>query len=179
MRPLLLALGAILFPLLCAAAPLPELAGKDLLGAEFKLQERLAGRPAVLVFGFTKDSDKETRAWAQGLAADAQGSSAFAVVSVALLEKAPGFVRGFIKKGMRKGSPAERHAWMVVLEKDTKLWEEALGYDPKVQPDHARLLVLGPDGKPLDACATHEAHSDGARARLLACLKDGTKKAGR
>lgn len=159
---------AFLLPLHAFAAGF-DLVGRDLLDHEFSFAQRVSGRPGVLVFGFTKDSSEETKAWHRGLVDGLKGNTQVAVVSVALLEKAPSFVRGFIKKGMRKDAPAELHPWMVVLDKGTKAWGAALGYDPKDAPDNARVLVVDARGDTLPVVL--DAYGTTALAKVLGLLQ--------
>lgn len=158
---------ALLLPWTSSAAAF-DLAGRDLLDQDFSYAARVSGRAGVVVFGFTKGSSEQSKAWHRGLVEALKGDSSVAVVSVALLEKAPGFVRGFIKKGMRKDAPAELHPWMVVLDKDTLAWEKALGYDPKASPDHARIVTVDAHGSTL--AVTFDAYGPTALARVLGQL---------
>jgi len=84
---------------------------------------------------------------------------------LAMLEKAPGMIRGMIKNGMRKGlSPAEQDQ-IVVMTQDQKLWEKFFG----VENDKDPYVVL------LDAQGTVLWHGHGPAATLEPELRAASK----
>ncbi|HEY3836701.1 MAG TPA: hypothetical protein VGL72_09020 [Bryobacteraceae bacterium] len=105
-----------------AAGTLPVTPAETLSGGKLQFPTALAGRPAVCVLGFSKEAGDLTKTWITHLADD--GINAW---SVANLEKAPAFVRGMIRGSMRKGTPAVRLEHSLILTRDLKAWEQALG----------------------------------------------------
>jgi hypothetical protein len=82
----------------------------------------LAGKPAVCVFGFSKEAGDRAKDWMVRLSADGVN-----VWSVAELEGAPALVRGMIRSSMRKGTPPALLEHSLVMTKDEKAWKDALG----------------------------------------------------
>jgi microcompartment protein CcmK/EutM len=158
-------------PLLAHSGPkFSALVGQDLLGNAFDLEERLAGRPSVLVFGFTKASNDPSKEWVKGLVADLGSDTRTAIVSIAVLEKAPKFVRGFITRSMKKEIPVERWAWTVVLTSGSEERQEEVGYDKVAAPDEAYVVVLT-GHSPLATMKLHEPYSDAAKGKVVALVK--------
>lgn len=85
-----------------AALPesLPVTQAETLTGQKLEFPTALAGKPAVCVFGFSKEAGDRTKVWMTRLSQD--GINAW---SVANLESAPALVRGMIRSSMRKGTP--------------------------------------------------------------------------
>lgn len=105
----------------CLCQSMPTTAGETLSGRQIVLAEATRGHAAVLVAGFSHDGGMATGAWMKALRADA-ALAGIALYQVAMLEEAPGFVRGMIKRGMRKGLSAAEQDHSVVLTQDDKLW---------------------------------------------------------
>jgi len=112
--------------LLGQSAALPATPGETLSGKRIVLAEALRGHAAVLVMSFSRDAGKECDLWGRLVRAD-PAMSGVAVVQVAMLERAPGFVRGVIKNGLRKGLSAAEQDRSVILTQDEKLWRSYLG----------------------------------------------------
>src|ERR1700733_287451 len=83
-----------------AAESVPVTQAETLTGQKLEFPSALAGKPAVCVFGFSKEAGDRTKTWMTRLTQD--GVSAW---SVANLESAPALVRGMIRGSMRKGTP--------------------------------------------------------------------------
>ena len=112
-----------------AAATLPVTPAESLSGKKLEFPTALEGKTAVCVFGFTKEAGDRTKDWMIHLTQD--GVNAW---SVADLEKAPALVRGMIRGSMRKGVPPERQDHSLVLTKNFKALEEALGVKQENEP---------------------------------------------
>jgi len=108
--------------LLAAAESLPVTAAETLTGAKVSFPTALAGKPAVCVFGFSKEAGDRTKEWMARLSRD--GVNAY---SIANLEAAPGFVRGMIRGAMRKETPAALLDRSLVMTKDLAAWRRAVG----------------------------------------------------
>ena len=108
-------------PYSAAAESIPSSHAETLTGQKLEFPAALRGKPAVCVFGFSKDAGDLTKIWMTRLNQD--GVNAW---SVAELEKAPSLVRGMIRSSMRKGTPQSLLEHSLILTKDTDLWERAV-----------------------------------------------------
>jgi hypothetical protein len=103
------------------AQALPATAGETLTGKPIVLAGAVKGHATILVVGFSKDAGAGCGDWIKALHADPALASV-TIFQVAMLEQAPGFLRGMIESGMRKGlNPAEQDRF-VVLVHDERLW---------------------------------------------------------
>ncbi len=116
-----------------AAENLPVTPAETLSGHKLEFPTALAGKTAVCVFGFSKGAGDRTKVWMERLSHD--GIDAW---SVANLEKAPAMVRGMIRGGMRKGTPASQLDHSLIMTKDEQIWRQALG----VKQDNLPVVVL-------------------------------------
>jgi hypothetical protein len=105
----------------CRAQSLPATAGETLTGKRIVLADEVRGQTAVLVAGFSREGGSATGAWIKAIHGDSSLASV-AVYQVAMLAGAPGFIRGMIKSGMKKGVPPAEQDHFVVLTQDEKLW---------------------------------------------------------
>jgi hypothetical protein len=138
-----LILGISLVSGLGQAQALPATAGETLTGRRILLSETVRGHAAVIVVGFSKDASDGCGAWARALRAD-PSFAGVATYQVAMLEQAPGFMRGVIKAGMRKGvAPAEQDSF-VVLVQDDKQWRSYFGVTNDKEP---YVLLLDASGQ--------------------------------
>jgi hypothetical protein len=121
---------------------MPVTVGETLSGKKLVLAEAIKGHTAVLVIGFSREAGDGCGVWAKALHGDA-AMAGVPVYEAAMLEKAPGFVRGMIKSGMRKGlTPAQQDAF-VVLTQDEKLWRSYLQVTEEKDP---YVVLLGAGG---------------------------------
>ena len=101
---------------------LPVTQAETLSGQKLEFPGALAGKPAVCVFGFSKEAGDRTKVWMNRLTQD--GINAW---SVANLEGAPALVRGMIRSSMRKGTPQPLLGHSLIMTKDEKAWKLAVG----------------------------------------------------
>src|SRR5579871_1312712 len=124
-----------------AAENLPVTPAETLSGHKLEFPTALAGKTAVCVFGFSKEAGDRTKVWMDRLYQD--GIDAW---SVANLEKAPAMVRGMIRGSMRKATPAPRLEHSLILSKNLKAWEHALGVKQENVPV---VVLLDATGRPI------------------------------
>lgn len=106
----------------CYAQQIPATAGETLSGKHVVPSELVRGHAVILVAGFSHDAGMQSNSWRKAILADST-LDGIPVYELAMLEKAPGMIRGMIKSGMRKGtSPAEQDR-IIVMTQDQKLWE--------------------------------------------------------
>jgi hypothetical protein len=121
---------------------LPDTPGETLSGKRIVVADAVRGHAAVLIVGFSKDAGDGCGAWARAVRADT-ALAGVAVYQIAMLEGAPGFVRGMIKSGMRKGVAAAEQDTFVVLVHDDKLWRNYFGVTADAEPYVALLDAKG------------------------------------
>jgi hypothetical protein len=139
---------------------LPNTAGETLSGKSIVLADAVRGHAAVLVVGFSKEAGDGSGGWAKALHAD-RALDGIAVYQVAIIERAPGLVRGMIKAGMRKGiAPADQDSF-VVLVQDEKLWRSYFNVTAEKDPYVALL----------DAAGQNRWHGHGAAGDLEPLLR--------
>jgi hypothetical protein len=131
-------IGKCVFALLAAcsfaaAQNLPVSPAETLSGDKIEFPTALSGKPAVCVFGFSKEGGDRTKVWMTRLHQESLNAW-----SVAELENAPAFVRGMIRGSMRKGTPDQFHSHSLILTKDAQAWKHALG----ARQDNLPVVVL-------------------------------------
>lgn len=112
-----------------AFSPLPAVGAETLAGAKVSLPQVFNSRPAVLIWSFSREGGAKVKDWFTALDREAPGQ----VYSVAMLEAAPRLIRGLIRSGMRRDTPANAHSRTLLLYKGEKEWRARLGLkDPAV-----------------------------------------------
>lgn len=110
----------------CRAQALPTTAGETLSGKPMVLADAMRGHAVILIAGFTRAGGDGCGAWSKAVGSD-PALRGIEVYSMAMLESAPGFVRGMIKSSMRKGATAGEQDHFVILTQDDKLWRSYFG----------------------------------------------------
>jgi hypothetical protein len=139
MRPalLFLALSACVF-----AETFPSLQADALSGRHVALPADSHGRIALVVMGFSRNSQKATDAWRKRFENDFAGPR-FVVYPVAVLEAAPRMIRGFITGSMKKGmSPADQDRYLILVH-DEGVWKQRVKFSAE---DDAYLFLVDADG---------------------------------
>jgi len=145
--------AAVLFLLACVAFALPSSAqgtfqmpkteGESLAGKQVVLPDAAAGKIAVLIFGFTKDSKGPTSAWADKIAVDFGKQTNFELYQLPVLEDVPRLFRGMVISGIRKGVPEKvRDHFVPILQGEDDL-KKLVNYKEK---DDAYLVILSRSG---------------------------------
>jgi hypothetical protein len=133
----------LLLSLNLAAQQFPRLQEENLAGQKVDLPDAAAGKVAVLVFGFSRASQTPTGAWTKQVRTDFGKSPGFVLYQLPVLEEAPGFIRGMIVSGMKKGVAEDLRANFVpVMHHEAEL-KKLVGYK---EPDDAYVVVLDRDG---------------------------------
>ena len=136
------ALGMVVLPV-CLAQVLPSTAGETLSGKPIVLADAVRGRTAVLVAGFSREGGNGTGDWMKAIQADPAFAKA-TVYSVAMLASAPGFVRGTVRSGMKKGLSLEAQEKFVVLTEDEKRWKTFFDVSKDKEP---YIVLLDAQGR--------------------------------
>ena len=143
---------------------MPQTAGTTLSGKAVTLAEAVRGQRVVLVAGFSRAGGSGTGAWVKAVEGD-PALKGVAVWQVAMLAGAPGFVRGMIQSGMRKGLTAAEQERFVVLAEDEAAWRSYFG----VTEDDVPYVML------LDAAGKVLWRGHGAAAGLEPALRGAVK----
>jgi hypothetical protein len=123
---------------------LPRLEGKTLSGKQIVLPDDARGKIALLVIGFTKNSSPATRAWGQRFKKDFGNDQRYSVYPIAVLEDVPGFIRGMVTSGIRRGVPPGEQDRFVTLFQGQADLRRFVAY---AGPDEAYLLLLDAKGE--------------------------------
>jgi hypothetical protein len=103
-------------------AAMPTTAGETLSGKKIVLASAVRGHSTALVAGFSHEGGTACGDWMKTIRGDL-ALAGVDVYEIAMLEGAPGLIRGMIKSGMRKGMSDAEQERSVVLTQDEKLWE--------------------------------------------------------
>ena len=123
---------------------------------------------AVLVIGFTRESNESTRAWSERLDA-ALGfpdppPDVVPVYSIAVVEGAPRLVLGMMRRMMRRAIPEEQHERFLLVEREADAWR-AIAADAEAADEAAHVLRLDASGR---ICTSYVGPaSDEAVGRIL------------
>ena len=162
---LLLRFGCLpaLLALACAQSSpqMPRVGGESLTGRKIVLPDDAKGKVAVLVFGFTKASKGTTSAWGDKILSQFGGQAGFELYQLPVLEAVPGFIRGMVISGMKKGVKENlRDHFVPILQGESEL-KKLVGYK---EPDDAYLVILDSAGQIVQQM--HGSVSDAAYEQL-------------
>jgi hypothetical protein len=146
------------------AQTMPDTAGVTLSGHHIVLAQTVKGHPAMLAACFSKDAGPSCGEWAKQAQAD-PALAGVAVYELAMLGRAPGFIRGTIESGMRKGLSVPQQDRFVVLTQDEPQWRSYLGV---TTDKDAWVVLIDPAGKVLW-------HGHGNAGNLEPLLKSALK----
>ena len=135
-------LSAVLSLAASGQQAMPNTAGETLSGKRIVLANVVPGHETILVAGFSHEGGMKTADWMKAIQND-KALDGVSLYEVAMLASAPGFVRGMIKSGMRKGQPVERQDHTVVLTEDEKVWQTYFGVENDQVP---YVLLIGGNG---------------------------------
>lgn len=142
----LMRLSIVVCALLGAATAqqFPQLHEENLAGQQVVLPDAIAGKIAVLVFGFSRASENSTGPWMKHLRDDFGKNASVALYQLPVIEEAPRMIRGMITSGMKKGVPeAERATFVPVMHNEAEL-KKIVNYK---EPDDAYAILLDRTGK--------------------------------
>ena len=138
---------ALPLSLLVAAAPigsrLPRTEGETASEKPIVLPDAAAGRVAVLIVGFSKNSSEVSERWESRVFHDYGAGGQVALYRVAMLESVPRLLRGFIRGRIEKNVPKEKRDGFVLLFHGEAEWKALVHF---AGPDDAYLVVLDVNG---------------------------------
>jgi hypothetical protein len=131
------------FVAIAQSQTLPRLEGETLSGKHIVIPDDARGKAALMVIGFTKKSSQATQAWEQRFKKDFGNDQKYVVYPVAVLEDVPGFIRGMVTSGIRKGIPPAEQNHFITLFRGAGDLKRFVAY---AGPDEAYLLLLDAKG---------------------------------
>ena len=93
---------------------------------------------AVLLVSFSREANTQVQPWWEALQA-ARSEHDFAPYNVSVIEGAPGFVQGMIRRGMRKQAKASRKDYLLLVVEGAEAWRTFLGAEDDAAAYVARL----------------------------------------
>lgn len=117
----------------------------------------------LLVFGFSRGSQKETTAWGKRILNQIGRPPEIGFYEVADLSPVPGMIRGMVNRSLRNNSPEPLRPYFLTLTKDAGPWKRLTGYASDA-PDAAYVLLV--DNKGVVRWKTHAPDSDASAAAL-------------
>src|SRR5581483_7741619 len=112
-----------------AGQSIPTVTADSLDGRSVSLPGDLAGKPAILIVGFTKAAGDQCGAFARRLYKEPSVvNGTVKVYQIAMLAAAPRFVRPMILHGMRGSVPKAEQSMFVPLYKGEKEWKQAASF---------------------------------------------------
>jgi ATP10 protein len=121
--------------------PFPQLTGQTLTNKSLDLPAGGAGRPAMVVFSFTRTAGKDARLWNEHLSKDF--STVVPDYDVIVLQSVPKLFRGMAVSGIRSSMPLPLQDRTIVLYADEALWKARLAVS---DDSRAYVVLLAPDG---------------------------------
>lgn len=149
----LLMLGLLVFtPLISTAQPnngpihageqFPKISGKTLTGKLLELPTAANGKPAVVVFSFSRTAGKDAHIWNEHVSR--AFSNAVPGYDVIVMESVPKLFRGVATSGIRSSMPLSMQDRTIVLYQDEKLWRQRLAASDNKR---AYVVLLESDGR--------------------------------
>jgi hypothetical protein len=115
---------------------LPQISGQALTGRSLELPAAASGKPAVIIFSFSKTAGNDARSWNERLSRDFPGNvPSFTII---VLESVPKLFRGMALSGIKSNMPIAMQDRTVVLYRDETLWKQRLA----VSEDSRAYVVL-------------------------------------
>ncbi len=111
-------------PALPDGGRIPDLHGTTLAGQPVDLPKMLAGRPAVLILGFSRDAQAEATAWGKRLAVDFYASPDVLYYELPMLGGVPRLMRGFVMHEIAKEVSDRGKAHFVPVVNDEARWRQ-------------------------------------------------------
>jgi ATP10 protein len=140
----------------------PTISGITLSGRLLELPAAASGKPAVVIFSFSRTAGKDAHLWNEHLARGF--SNAVPGYELIVMESVPKLFRGMAMSGIRSSMPPSMQDRTVVLYQDEKLWKRRLAVSDN---NRAYVVLLGPDGHL--RWSNSGAYTDSEYARLNCC----------
>jgi hypothetical protein len=120
---------------------LPPLAGQALSGKWVDLPASAAGKPAVVIFSFSRAAGRDAHNWTQHLSKDDPRLSIYTVI---FLESVPRLIRGMVVSGIKSQIPTVMQDRTILLYQDERSWKQRLHL---ADESHACVTLVRENGK--------------------------------
>jgi hypothetical protein len=121
---------------------LPQISGQALTGRSIELPAAVSGKPAIVIFSFSKTAGNDARSWNERLSRDfPKDVPSFTII---MLESVPKLFRGMALSGIKGSMPIAMQDRTLVLYRDETLWKQRLAFS---EDSRAYVILLGPDGR--------------------------------
>jgi hypothetical protein len=136
----------LLFTVTAIAQSIPGVSAESLDGKPISFPKDFAGKPAILIIGFSRGGGNQCGPFARNLAKEPSVVEGKVVIyEIAMLESAPRLIRPMILHGIRGGIPQAEQKWFLPLFHDEKQWKQVAGFTESAQND-AYLVLVSSDG---------------------------------
>ena len=127
---------------------------KPLVGADTAIEPHPVNG-ALLVIGFSRESNQEARAWDERLSHEMNNPAKPAaerlpIYNVVVLAGAPRLVRGMVRRLMKGAIPKPRHASYYIVEEQAEVWRALAGVAREPDEGVAYVLRIDPAGRVCD-----------------------------
>jgi hypothetical protein len=116
----------------------PKLHGLTLDGQTIVLPDASLGKVTLLLIGASRKGGQQTGRWREQFVADFGSDPRVTYYAAALLQGAPSILRGMIRSGMRKGTPAPAQPHVLTSASDDAAWKKYLN----MQDDGVPAVLL-------------------------------------
>jgi hypothetical protein len=120
----------------------PTISGITVFGNLLELPAAAIGKPAVVVFSFSRTAGKDAHSWNEHLARGI--SNAVPGYDLIVMESVPKLFRGVAMSGIRSSMSPSMQDRTVVLYQDERLWKLRLAVSDS---SRAYVVLLGSDGR--------------------------------
>ncbi len=139
----LLLFGVAIGTTAVSAQQIPKVDELNLSGHRVQLPQDVSDKVAVLILGFSRASKEPSTAWNTKLQSNLGKMPGIEIYSMPVLEEVPGFIRGMVVSGIKRGVPENlRDHFVPVLHNEAE-WKKLVNYK---EPDDAYLVVLDRTG---------------------------------
>jgi hypothetical protein len=137
---------SLLFNVLAIAQSIPQVRAESLNGEPISFPKDFAGKPAILIIGFSRGGGNQCGRFARKLANEPSVVEGKVVIyEIAMLESAPRLIRAMILHGLRGGIPQAEQKRFLPLFHEEKEWKQVAGFTESAQND-AYLVLVSSDG---------------------------------
>lgn len=119
---------------------MPAISGQTLAGHRVELPAAAAGKPAVVIFSFSRAGGRDAQNWAQRLAIHKPRVAVFTVI---FLESVPRIIRGMVVSAIKSAMPPDMHDRTIILFRDEQSWRQQLQLSDE---SHACVALIRADG---------------------------------
>jgi hypothetical protein len=125
-------------------AVLPPIGGQSLTDKPVQLPEAARGKPALLVFSFSKQAGNDARLWSARFRRDAAANRSALYFNVIVLESVPRLLRGMVGGSIKSGMPAALHDRSIRVYRGEAEWKRRLNVS---NDGYAYLVVLDSEAR--------------------------------